>query len=262
MGKYVIELENVTKRYRLYNDKRDRLIEALNPLKRKLHKEFYAVRDLNLKIKKGEILGILGRNGSGKSTFLKLASGVLTPTRGTVRSEGTIIPLLELGSVFNKDFTGLDNIYFYCIILGFSKEMIAQKKQEIIEFSELGEFIYQPVKSYSSGMKSRLAFSVAMMIDPDILMLDEVLSVGDEAFKEKSFAKMKEFFDSGKTILYVTHSSTSVEDLCTRVIMLDKGRIILDDRRPEVVTAFYKKYWRASDEVKLEMKKEVGITEW
>lgn len=237
---YAIILENVSKKYRLYSSKKDRMKEALDPLKRKFHKDFYAVKDLNLKVKKGEILGIVGRNGAGKSTLLKLIAGVIQPTTGKIWTKGNIVPLLELGSGFNPEYTGLENIYFYSSLIGFSRKETEKKIQEIIDFAEIGEFIHQPIKTYSSGMKARLAFAVSVNVDPDILILDEVLAVGDELFRRKSFAKMEEFFNSKKTILFVSHSISSINELCTNAILVDKGKIILSGE-PKKVTTFYQK---------------------
>jgi ABC-type polysaccharide/polyol phosphate transport system ATPase subunit len=194
--------------------------------------------NFSLKVRKGEIIGVIGKNGSGKSTLMKLIAGVTVPTSGTLRVKGNIVPLLELGSGFHPEFTGYENIYFYTAVLGYPKEIIRQKVKEIIEFAAVGEFIDQPFKNYSSGMKSRLAFSVSVNIDPDILILDEVLSVGDGEFKEKSYQKMREFFNKEKTILYVSHAMDTIKSLCNRAILLDKGELILDDT-PEKVIEYY-----------------------
>jgi ABC-type polysaccharide/polyol phosphate transport system ATPase subunit len=166
---------------------------------------------------------------------MKLIAGVTVPTNGTIRTKGKIVPLLELGSGFHPEFTGYENIYFYTAVLGYPKEMIRQKLKDIIDFAAVGEFIDQPVKNYSSGMKSRLAFSVSINIDPDILILDEVLSVGDGEFKEKSYEKMQSFFNLDKTILFVSHSMSSIKELCTRAILLEKGKLIMDDKPDKVI---------------------------
>lgn len=244
MGTPVIQINNVTKKFRLFSDKRSRMLYALNPLKSKIGQDFYAVKNISMTVNKGEIVGIIGRNGSGKSTLLKVIAGILTPTEGSVETTGRIIPLLELGAGFHPNFTGLENIYFYTVVLGYQKEEIDKLIPEILEFSELGEFINQPIKNYSSGMKSRLAFAVSILVEPDILILDEVLSVGDEYFKEKSFEKMNKFFESGKTILFVSHSAQQVSQLCHRAILLDKGEII-DQGDTASVTKNYRKYWSA-----------------
>lgn len=244
-----VSLENVSKYYKLYSDPKDRFKEALNPFGKLYHKKFYATNNVNLQIKKGEVIGIVGRNGSGKSTLLKLITNVLVPDEGNIQVKGKISALLELGSGFNPEFTGLQNIFFYGTILGFSKKEMNEKFDDIIAFADIGDFIYQPLKTYSSGMQSRLAFSVAVHIDPEILILDEVLSVGDIHFKRKSYAKMQEFFESGKTIIYVSHSSGEVNRLCTRAIMLHDGNILMDGE-PKEVTKYYEKYLFAKDENK------------
>lgn len=235
-----IELIGVTKKYRLYSSKRQRMISALFTMKKKSDKDFYAINNVNLRVKKGEIIGVVGKNGSGKSTLMKLVAGVATPTSGTVRTAGTIMPLLELGSGFHPEFTGLENIYFYAALNGYWKKDTDKIVNEILEFADIGEFINQPFKNYSSGMKARLAFAVSVNINPDILILDEVLSVGDATFKEKSASRMKDFFRQGKTILFVSHALPSIIELCSRAILVDKGEIIMDGL-PEPVTKSYQK---------------------
>lgn len=237
----VIKLTNISKKYNLYNKKKDRLKESLHPLKKKYHKDFYALGNINLEVKKGEILGIVGRNGSGKSTLLKIISGILTPTNGNVQVNGNLAVLLELGTGFNPEFTGLENIYFYCSILGYGRLQIDDIVENIIEFADIGDFIHQPLKTYSSGMKARLGFSVSVNVDPDILILDEVLAVGDELFRRKCYAKMEDFFRGRKTILFVSHSAGTVNELCTRAILLDKGEVLLEGPT-KLVTTYYQKY--------------------
>ena len=241
-----IKLANVSKYYKLYKNPKDRLKEALNRSNKKYHKKFYATKGLSLEVKKGEILGIVGKNGSGKSTLLKLITGVLTPDEGTVEVNGKISALLELGSGFNPEFTGMQNIFFYGTILGFSKKEMEDKLEDIINFAEIGEFIDQPLKTYSSGMKSRLGFAVAVHIDPEILILDEVLSVGDILFKRKCYAKMEEFFNGGKTIIYVSHDGNSIKEFCTRAIFLESGNILIDSDAKSV-TQLYEKYLFSSE---------------
>lgn len=240
MDEIAISLKNVSKYYKLYDRPKDRLKEALSRKGKQYHKKFYATKNLNLEIKKGEILGIVGKNGSGKSTLLKLITGVLKPDAGIVKINGKISALLELGSGFNPEFTGMQNIFFYGTILGFSKEEMDDKLDDIIDFADIGDFIYQPLKTYSSGMKSRLGFAVAVHIDPEILILDEVLAVGDVLFKRKCYAKMEEFFKEGRTIIYVSHDANSVNELCSRAVFLHNGDIILDDT-PKTVTQLYEK---------------------
>ncbi|NOQ14556.1 MAG: ATP-binding cassette domain-containing protein [Methyloprofundus sp.] len=244
-----ISLKKVSKYYKLYDDPKYRLKEALHPFGKIYHQNFYATKNINLEIKKGEILGIVGKNGSGKSTLLKLITNVLTPDKGSIKVSGKISALLELGSGFNPAFTGLQNISFYGMILGFSKKEMGKKLNDIIAFADIGDFINQPLKTYSSGMKARLAFAVAAHIDPEILILDEVLAVGDIHFRRKSYAKIQELFESGKTIIYVSHSLGEVNRLCNRAIMLHAGEILMDGE-PKVVTKYYEKYLFAKDESK------------
>lgn len=234
----IIELKNVSKKYRLYRDRKDQALQALFPFLPAKHTDFYAIKDFSLTVNKGDILGIMGRNGSGKSTLMKLVAGVIQPTKGTVSVKGNLVPLLELGSGFHREFTGYENIYFYTAVLGYPKKKVIEKTAEIIEFADIGEFIHQPLKNYSSGMKTRLAFSVSVNIDPDILILDEVLSVGDAAFKTKSYDKIKEFFNQKKTILFVSHSPESIKALCTRAILIDKGKLVIDGDPAEVVKKY------------------------
>ncbi|MFJ3263064.1 ABC transporter ATP-binding protein [Pseudomonas sp. NPDC086581] len=240
MQPLAISIKGVSKFYKLYSANKDRLKEALHPLGKKYHEDYYAIRDLSLDIQRGEILGIVGRNGCGKSTLLKLVSRVLQPSEGTIEVNGNITALLELGAGFNPEFTGRENIHFYSTILGLSSEEIEQLAPAVIEFADLGQFIDQPVKTYSSGMKSRLGFAVAVHVEPDILILDEVLAVGDAVFKRKCFAKMEEFFKAGKTVLFVSHDTNSVNKLCTRAVLLHGGNIILD-AEPKDVTRYYEK---------------------
>lgn len=238
-NKVAIEIINVSKKYKLYSNRKQQAIEAILPFLPKRHTDFYAIKDFNLSINKGDVLGVIGRNGSGKSTLMKLVAGVIQPTTGSISVDGNLVPLLELGSGFHRDFTGFENIYFYTAILGYSKKEVLEKVEEIIEWAELGDFINQPLKNYSSGMKARLAFAVSVNINPDILILDEVLSVGDAAFKEKSYEKIKEFFEGGKTILYVSHSLDSIEKLCNRAIVINKGELLLDGSPEEVIEKYY-----------------------
>ncbi|WP_236175650.1 ABC transporter ATP-binding protein [Pseudomonas pseudonitroreducens] len=240
MQPVAISIKGVSKFYKLYSANKDRLKEALHPLGKKYHQDYYAIRELSLEIQRGEILGIVGRNGCGKSTLLKLVSRVLQPSEGTIEVNGNITALLELGAGFNPEFTGRENIHFYSTILGLSSEEIERLAPAVIEFADLGQFIDQPVKTYSSGMKSRLGFAVAVHVEPDILILDEVLAVGDAVFKRKCFAKMEEFFKAGKTVLFVSHDTNSVNKLCTRAVLLHGGNIILD-AEPKDVTRYYEK---------------------
>ncbi len=223
----VIKISNLIKEYKMFDRKIDRLIEAVVP-KCKKHKIFRAMDELNLEVKKGEVLGILGKNGAGKSTLLKMITGVTFPTSGEIKVNGKISSLLELGAAFNMDLTGLENIYQHGEVMGLTKEQIDEKKDEIIEFADIGDHINQPVKTYSSGMFARLAFACAINVDPDILIVDEVLSVGDMSFQLKCFKKFEQFKKNGKTILFVTHNIGDVMRNCTRTIILDKGKKIFD----------------------------------
>lgn len=213
MTDIAISVKHLTKVYKLYNQPIDRLKEALNPFKKSYHKDFYALNDVSFEIKKGETVGIIGKNGAGKSTLLKIITGVLTPTSGSVQVNGKIASLLELGAGFNPDYTGLENIYFQGSLMGYTREEMESKVDDILTFADIGEFIHQPVKTYSSGMFARLAFSVAINVEPDILIVDEALSVGDMAFQAKCFNKFKEFQRLNKTILFVTNS-TRASDVC------------------------------------------------
>ena len=243
----VISTRNLSKVYKLYRSPQDRLKEALHPGRKKYHKDFYALKDVNLEIRRGEVIGIVGKNGSGKSTLLKILSRVLTPSSGEFEVKGKVSSLLELGSGFNPELTGLENIFFYGTILGFTEEKIRGKLDEILDFADIGDFVYQPLKTYSSGMKARLAFSVAINVDPDILILDEVLAVGDELFRRKCYARMEGFFKGGKTILFVSHSVSDVNQFCTRAVMLDGGEFIIEGPS-KLVTAQYQRYLFAPKE--------------
>ncbi len=236
----VIQVQNLSKTYKLYAEPVDRLKEALNPFGRSYHKNFYALKDVSFEIKKGETVGIIGRNGSGKSTLLKLITGVLTPSGGRVEVNGKISAILELGAGFNPEMTGLENVYLNTSINGMSKNATDEKIDDILDFAELGEFIYQPLKTYSSGMKARLGFAVAINIDPDILIVDEALAVGDAAFQRKCFAKMEQIRQAGATILFVSHSEGSIVNLCSRAIWLSNGEKIIEGE-PKLVTGLYMK---------------------
>ena len=222
-----IELNNLTKVYRLYNSPRDRLREIISLNGKKFHHEFYALSSVSFNVEKGETVGIIGRNGSGKSTLLKIIRGVVRPTSGSVRVTGRSSALLELGAGFHPEFTGRENVYMNGALAGFRSEEIDQRLPEIEAFAEIGEFIDQPVKTYSSGMFVRLAFASAINVDPDILLVDEVLAVGDMRFQLKCIDKMKGFQKSGKTVIFVTHDIYSIRNFCDRAIWLDQGMIRL-----------------------------------
>ncbi len=228
MSETVIDLKDVGIKFNLSKEKTDSLKEyVIKLLKRELmYDEFWALRNISFSVKKGERLGILGLNGAGKSTLLKIIAGVYHPDEGTMSHSGVIAPLLELGAGFDPQYTGAENIFLYGSILGFSKQYLTEKFDEIVSFSELKEFINVPLKNYSSGMRARLGFSVATIADPDILILDEVLSVGDAKFRKKSEKKIMEMFERGVTVLFVSHSLEQVQRLCNKAILLQKGRLI------------------------------------
>lgn len=223
MERSVIKVKNVSKMYRLYDKPIDRLKESLNLFGKKFHKEFYALEDICFEVNKGETIGIIGKNGSGKSTLLKIITGVLTQSSGDVEIRGKISALLELGAGFNPEYTGIQNIYLNGTMMGYSKDEIDRKIDDILEFADIGDFVHQPVKTYSSGMFARLAFSVAINVDPDILIVDETLSVGDVFFQNKCFAKFEELKERGITILFVSHDTGSVKQLCSKVLWINDG---------------------------------------
>lgn len=240
MENYAIELNHISKVYKLYDNPMDRLKESLGLTKKKKHKEYYALDDINFSVKKGECVGIIGTNGSGKSTVLKIITGVLSKTSGELKVDGRISALLELGAGFNMEYTGIENVYLNGSMIGFSKEEIDNKLEEILEFADIGDFVYQPVKTYSSGMFVRLAFAVAINIDPEILIVDEALSVGDVFFQVKCYKKFEEFKKMGKTILFVSHDLSSISKYCDRVILLNKGHKLAEGK-PKKIVDMYKK---------------------
>ena len=245
MGKQEVALkvDHVGMKFNLSKEKVDNLKEYfIKFVKKELtYQEFWALKDVTFNVKKGEHLGIVGLNGAGKSTLLKVIAGVLKPTEGSVQSKGKIVPLLELGAGFDNQYTGAENIYLYGSLLGYSKEFIASKYREIVEFSELGDFIEVPVKNYSSGMRARLGFSIATVVKPDILILDEVLSVGDAQFRKKSEAKIQSMFDQGVTVLFVSHSLEQVKRICDKAIMLEHGTVIASGDVMDVAAVYNQK---------------------
>lgn len=244
-----VSLQNISKVYKLYDKPIDRLKESLHPLKKKYHKDFYALKNINLEIKKGEVLGIVGVNGAGKSTLLKIISGVLTPTNGRVNIHGRINAILELGSSLKPEMTGRENIKLNLQINGIEKDR-EKITDEIIEFADIGEHIDQPVKSYSSGMTARLGFGIATSTDPDVLIVDEVLAVGDVLFQRKCYSRIEKLFKDGKTVIFVSHSAQSVVEFCSRAILLYDREIILDDT-PKKVTDYYQKLVFSKDKRKV-----------
>lgn len=240
-NEYAIEVINVTKKFKIYYDKASTLKEHMLFWKRNKSEEFVALKDINVKIKKGETVGLIGVNGSGKSTLLKLMTKIIYPTTGKVITHGKLTSLLELGAGFHQDFTGRENIYFNAAIFGLTKEEIDKRLEDIIEFSELGEFIDNPVRTYSSGMYMRLAFSIAINVDAEILLIDEILAVGDQHFQEKCFKKLEELKNSDKTIVIVSHSLEQIENLCTRAIWIYEGKVAMDATPKEVIPKYLEK---------------------
>lgn len=240
MSDIAIKVENLYKMYKIYNNSSDRLKESLSPLKKKYHKEHHALHDISIEIKKGETIGIVGKNGCGKSTLLKIITGVLTPTAGKVTVEGRISALLELGAGFNPEYTGIENIYLNGTIMGYSKLEMDSKLKAIIDFADIGDYISQPVKNYSSGMFARLAFAVSINVEPEILIVDEILSVGDMHFQAKCMSKMKELFTRGVTVIFVTHDTNAVKSLCEKTLYLKRGKVIKFGPSDEVVDLYAK----------------------
>lgn len=238
-SEFAIRVEHLNKIYKLYDRPKDRLKDALGLTRKKLYKEHYALNDVNFTVKKGETVGIIGTNGSGKSTILKIITGVLNPSGGSVTVNGRISALLELGAGFNMEYTGLENVYLNGTMIGFSKEEIDERLDAILSFADIGDFIYQPVKMYSSGMFVRLAFAVAINIDPEILIVDEALSVGDVFFQAKCYHKFEEFKKQGRTILFVSHDLSSISKYCDRVVLLNKGKL-MDQGSPKDMVNLYK----------------------
>ena len=236
----LISVKKVSKVYRLYDRAIDRLLESVSIRKKSYHKDFFALQDISFSVKKGEAVGIIGTNGSGKSTMLKIITGVLTPTSGSVETKGTICALLELGAGFNQDYTGIENIYMNGTMMGISKEEMDKKLPSILDFADIGDFVYQPVKSYSSGMFVRLAFALYISIDPEILIVDEALSVGDVFFQAKCYHRMDELKKKGTTILMVTHDLGSVMKYCDRVILFNKGEKVGEGLPGQMVDQYKK----------------------
>jgi len=237
----VIRLENVTQRFRVIQERPDTVRELFSKIfrHRSGYHDFEAVKNVSFEVPHGQAVGIIGRNGSGKSTLLKIIAGVYRPSKGTVTVNGTLAPLIELGAGFHHELTGRENILLNGLLMGYSKRDMLDRQQAIIDFAEIGEFIDAPVKQYSSGMYMRLAFAVAIEVDPQILVLDEILAVGDMGFQLKCFERIRRFRESGKTILLVTHSMANVEEHCDRAILIDHGSILVDGRADEAI-AMYK----------------------
>ena len=238
--KLMLRINDVTMCFRMEEDHTTSLKETVTKMfKGKLRfREFYALKDVSFDVYKGDVLGIIGRNGAGKSTILKIISGILTPTRGSVERYGNIVPMLELGSGFDYDLSGRENIFLNGAILGYDKDFLHSRYQEILDFSELHEFIDMPLRNYSSGMIMRLAFSIATVVEPEILIVDEILAVGDENFQKKSRARMMELMGGGTTVLFVSHDMNQIREMCNRVIWLDGGHIRLSGPTEEVCSLY------------------------
>lgn len=236
-----IEVNNISKVFKMYNTPMDKLKEALSTSGKIRHTDFYAISNLSFSVKEGEILGIMGRNGSGKSTLLKMITGIYEPSEGCINVNGKISSLLELGTGFNMEYTGIENIFFYGTLMGFTKAQMETRLDDIIAFAEIGDYIYQPVKTYSSGMFARLAFSCAINVDPDILIVDEILSVGDMRFQAKCFNKFKEFKENGVTILYVGHDVGMMRTFCDTAMWINKGKLV-DIGDPTYISAKYTEF--------------------
>lgn len=247
MTEQVIRCENISKMYKLYDNPSNRVKEALGLSKKRLYKEHFALSDICMDVYKGECVGIIGTNGAGKSTLLKIITGVLNPSSGSVVVNGKISALLELGAGFNVEYTGIENIYINGRMTGFTKEEVDKKLQAILDFADIGDFVYQPVKTYSSGMFVRLAFAVAINIEPDILIVDEALAVGDVFFQAKCFKKFEEFKDQGKTILFVSHALGTIQKYCDRAILLNKGYKISEGLPKDIIDMYNK---QLADDVK------------
>lgn len=240
MSKTMIEVSDVSMRFRMNSDRILSLKEFVTTaLRGRLHyQEFTALEHVSFTVKKGETLGLIGRNGAGKSTMLKVISGILKPTEGSVVCHGNVVPMLELGSGFDMDLTGRENIFLNGAILGYSEEFLKEKYDEIVGFSELGQFIEVPIRNYSSGMLARLAFSIATVVQPEILIVDEILSVGDAQFQEKSKRRMMELMGGGTTVLFVSHSIEQIREMCTRVVWLERGQMKMMGNVDEVSSAY------------------------
>lgn len=236
----MIKAENVSVKYLMAYDRIKSMKEYLVQLVKGniQYEEFWALQDISFEVKKGEVLGIIGHNGAGKSTLLKVISGILKPTSGGVQVNGTVVPMLELGSGFDFDLTGRENVFLNGAILGYPEQFLKEKYGEIVEFSELGQFIDVPLRNYSSGMVMRLAFSIATVVQPDILIVDEILAVGDADFQEKSKRRMLELMGGGTTVLFVSHSLEQIQEMCDRVLWLEKGRLKMAGKT-ETVCAMY-----------------------
>ena len=261
MRECVVDIQDVSKVYRLYDNPMDRLKDALKLTKKKQYREYYALDHVSFQVEKGQTVGLIGTNGAGKSTLLKIVTGVLTPTSGQARVAGKVAALLELGAGFNMEYTGMENIYLNGSMMGYTKEEMEGRVPAIIEFAGLGDFIDQPVKTYSSGMFARLAFAVAINVDPEILIVDEALSVGDIYFQAKCFHKMNEIKKRGTTILLVTHDMSSVIKYCDKVVVLNKGKFLKEGNAKDMVDIYKKLLVNQYDEADLDDTQEQDETQ-
>ena len=258
MTDIAISVQNLSKCYQIYENPRDRLKQFVMPRMHRIagnkpkqyFSEFWALKDVSFEIKKGETVGIIGRNGSGKSTLLQMICGTLNPTSGSVQTNGRIAALLELGSGFNPEFTGRENVYLNAAVLGLTEEEVDARFDDIAAFADIGQFIEQPVKTYSSGMLVRLAFAVQSTVDPDILIVDEALAVGDERFQRKCFARLEDLKNNGSSILFVSHSPQSIIELCDKTLFLDFGLRLMYDKAPKAIRAYQKLIYAPVEEQK------------
>lgn len=248
MNDIAIKIENVSKVYKLYDHPLDRLKESLHPFGKKYHHDYYALNNINFEIFRGETVGIIGRNGAGKSTLLKIITGVLTPSSGTVHVNGRIASLLELGAGFNPEMTGLENIFFSGTIMGFSHNEMAKKLEAILSFADIGEFIHQPVKTYSSGMYVRLAFAINVAVEPEILIVDEALAVGDALFQKRCYQHIEKLVANGTTLLFVSHEQESIRTLTNRAILLNHGKIEMIGTSAEVILEYRRQLYEEEKE--------------
>lgn len=243
----MIELKNVSMKFNLGIEKNNSLKETFirffqfNKKKKHKNEEFWALKNVSFNVEKGEVVGLIGTNGAGKSTLLKVVSGVMKPTKGKVQVHGVISPMIELGAGFDLDLTARENIYLNGAVLGYSKQFLDEKFEEIVEFSELRDFLDVPVKNFSSGMTAKLAFSISTAVNPEILIVDEILSVGDIKFQEKSKNKMLELIQGGTTVLYVSHSLQAIKEICTKVVWLDHGKVVKIGETKEICNEYYNK---------------------
>ncbi len=263
-----VSVKNLSKMYKLYNKPFDRIKEMVIPINKSYHREFYAIKNLSFEVKRGEVMGIVGVNGSGKSTLLKMITGVLTPTSGSIEVKGRIAALLELGAGFNPEFTGMENIFLQGSIMGYSKEEMQAKVADIIAFADIGEFIHQPVKTYSSGMFVRLAFAVNSCVDPDVLIVDEALSVGDFYFVQKCYRKIEETIKNGTAVIFVTHSMADMVKFCNQAILLSHGKCLYKNDPVFIMQKYLSmqkgdcsNYQEKNDNVNIELSKSYGSIE-